>query len=92
MLVPIFAVAVIGLFWTIMLRNKSLDQSDPNTAFLKRSYRLSFVAYLMLIALVALIYLQPEIALYLLLSPILMLVISSVRNSWGLLMMLRLKP
>ena len=92
MLVPILAVAVIGLFWTIMLRNKTLDKTDPNTAFLKRSYRLSLFAYLMLLALVALIYLSPEIALYLLLSPILLLIITSVRNSWGLLMMLRLKP
>ena len=92
MLVPILAVSFIGLFWTIMLRNKGLDKSDPNTSFLKRSYRLSFIAYLMLLALAVYIYQQPEIALYLLLSPILMLVISSVRNSWGLLMMLRLKP
>ncbi|MEI8282000.1 MAG: hypothetical protein WCG75_06325 [Armatimonadota bacterium] len=91
MLIPILVVSIIGLFWTIMLRNKDLDKADPSTPFLKRSYRLSLVSYLMLLALVALIFLQPEIALYLLLSPILMLIISSVRNSWGLLMMLRLK-
>ena len=46
----------------------------------------------MLIALGTLMTSQVELALYLLLTPILMLVISSVRNSWGLLMILRLKP
>ena len=91
MLVPILAVSLIGLFWTVHLRNVKLDKTDPNTSFLKRSYRMSLVAYLMLLGIVFLMYMQPELALYLLLSPVLMLVISSVRNSWGLLMMLRVK-
>lgn len=92
LLLPTIVAGLIGLFWTIRLRNVALDKTDPNANFLRRSYTMSFISYVMLIALGTLMTSQVEMALYLLLTPILMLVISSVRNSWGLLMILRLKP
>ena len=89
--IPVAGVSVVGLFWTIFLRNKGLDKADPNTSFLVRSYRMALVSYLALIFLAYALISSPELALYIMLSPVLMLVISSVRNSWGLMMMIRTK-
>jgi hypothetical protein len=91
LVIPVAGVALIGLFWTIMLRNKDLDKSDPNTSFLVRSYRMALISYLLLVFLAFTFIISAELALYIMLSPVLMLVISSVRNSWGLMMMIRTK-
>lgn len=91
-MVPLGGVALVGLFWTIHLRNKGLDKSDPNTGFFSRSYWMSLVSYLFLIALAWMFKVSAELALYMMISPVLMLVITSVRNSWGLMMMIRTKP
>lgn len=89
LVIPVAGVSVVGLFWTIFLRNKGLDKSDPNTSFLVRSYRMALIAYLSLAFLAYAMISSSALALYLMLSPVLMLVISSVRNSWGLMMMIR---
>ena len=91
LVIPVAGVAVVGLFWTISLRNKGLDNSDPSTSFLKRSYRMALISYIVLVILAYFLRNSAELALYLMLSPVLMLVISSVRNSWGLMMMIRTK-
>ena len=89
--IPVGAIAVVGLFWTIYLRNKGLDKSDPNTSFLVRSYRMALISYLALAFLAYMLRTSPEMGLYVMLSPVLMLVVSSDRNSWGLMMMIRTK-
>jgi hypothetical protein len=89
--IPVAGIAIVGLFWSIYLRNQGLDRSDPNTGFLVRSYRMALVSYLALLLLAYMLQVEIALGLYLILSPVLMLVISSVRNSWGLLMMIRTK-
>ena len=89
--IPVAGIAFVGLFWTIFLRNKGLDKADPNTAFLVRSYRMALISYIALACLAFFLRRSTELALYIMLSPVLMLVISSVRNSWGLMMMIRTK-
>ena len=91
LLLPIIVIAIIGLIWTIKLRNRKLDEADPNKGFLVRSYWMTFISYIFLLGCGFVIQTQPELALYLMLSPVMMLLIGSVRNSWGLLMMLRTK-
>ena len=81
LVIPVAGVAIVGLFWTIYLRNKGLDKADPNTSFLVRSYRMALIAYIALAFLAFVLQVSTELALYMMLSPVLMLVISSVRNS-----------
>jgi len=91
LLLPIIVTAIIGLIWTIKLRNRKVDEADPNKGFLVRSYWMTLLSYIFLFGCGLVIQAQVELALYLLLSPVMMLMIGSVRNSWGLLMMLRAK-
>lgn len=89
--IPIAVAGLIGLFWSIFLRNRDLDKESLNAQFISRSWRLSFISYIMIVGDSILGYYGPAIALYFLLTPILMLLVVSVRNSWGLLLMLRTK-
>ena len=91
LIVPLMSVGIGGLGWAIYMRNPGLDKSDPNTRFLKRSNRMTIGANFMLIILGFLIRSQTESALYFMLGPVLALVVVSVRNSWGLMMMMRAK-
>ncbi|MBS1703424.1 MAG: hypothetical protein JST12_17305 [Armatimonadetes bacterium] len=90
LIIPMAAVGVIGLFWTITLRNRGLKKSDPTTPFLRRSYYMAFASYAVVLAL-SLIRFEIATLMYLLLTPIMLLTVTSVRNSWGLMMMLRTK-
>ena len=99
MLVPIFAffqipmslamISVMGLGWTFYLRNKNLDKSDPNTSFLRSSYRQTFISYFLILGLCFIPGNQVHMLLYFMITPVTLLTICSIRNSWGLLMQLR---
>lgn len=89
--IPTMAVSVIGLGWTIFLRIRGLEKTDPNAAFIRRTYTMSIFSYAMFFFIGLLAIDNTDTALYFALTPLMMLIISSVRNSWGLMMMLRTK-
>jgi hypothetical protein len=91
LMVSILVVAAIGLFWALKLgwgMNKMTGE-DADFKFIKRSFRMTFMSFgLMILAALALETALP-FPLHTMLAPVLNLLVTSVRNSWGLLLSLQ---
>ena len=82
-------ISVMGLGWTFYLRNRNLDRKHPNSSFLRSSYRQTFISYILILGLCFIPERLAQMLLYFMITPVTLLTICSIRNSWGLLMMLR---
>lgn len=88
---PLIGIGLIGLFWTYSLRLKGHDKRSPHSSFLRRSFIMSSIAYVSVLFVVAIGFQTVSLTLYFLLTPLMLLVVNSIRNSWGLMMMLSAK-
>ena len=88
-LISLSLISIMGLGWTVYLRNRNLDRDDPNTKFLRQSYRQTYVSYILILALCFIPENKAQVLLYFMITPVTLLTICSIKNSWGLLMMLR---
>lgn len=82
---------VIGFGWTVSLYLKSHRASTASQKHnvIGRSFRLSFVAYVLLFLIGAYRFISISETIQLLIIPVMMLLASSIRNSWGLMILIR---
>lgn len=81
--------AVVGLFWTIKLFweiRKNGQKPDP---FISRSYRAAFLSYILLFVLGSWRFTDFKETLTFIMLPVMFLVFGSIRNSWGLMTMIK---
>lgn len=91
LMVTILVVAVIGLFWAMRLgwgMNK-MAATDEDSKFIRRSFRMTFFSFGMMILAAVAIETRVPTPLHFMLAPVINLLVTSVRNSWGLLLSLQ---
>ena len=88
-IISLSLISIMGLAWTFILRNRNLDKSAPHSGFLRASFRQAFISYFLILGLCAIPERQATMLLYFMITPVTLLTIGSIRNSWGLLMILR---
>lgn len=83
--------SVVGFIWTLNLYLKARKASDASEKHLVigRSFRMSFFAYAMLFLIGLWKFLPIAETIQLVMIPVMMLLASSIRNSWGLMILIR---
>lgn len=81
--------AAVGLFWTIRLFMETRNSDGLKDSFIRRSYRVSFLAYGMLLLFATVQFAPLAETLQMVMAPVMILVFASIRNSWGLMTMVK---
>lgn len=91
LMVTILVVAIVGLFWALKLGwgIHKMTGEDSESKFIRRSFRMTFMCYGLMFLAGAAVESSLPMPLHFMLAPVINLLVTSVRNSWGLLLSLQ---
>lgn len=82
-------IAIVGIIWTIRLSLEARKaEIGEHNGLIGKAFRLSFIAYVVLLILGTYTFTTFKETMQLLIIPVMMLLANSVRNSWGLMVLI----